>query len=170
MKRNSGMRAFGWDPFREVTQLQKQMNQIFESFFHGSDRSDYALAPGTGFAPATDVYEDQNGLKLRIEIPGIQPDDAEIALDQGMLTVKGERKFPEDGKTGCYLAMESPYGPFFRSFVLPNSVDPATPTANYVNGVLEISMAKRAEAQPKQIPINGKAKALGTGAPSSKPA
>lgn len=171
MKRNSRDGIFGWDPFREITQLQKHINQIFDSYFPGSSADDHALMPGTAFVPRTDVYEDQHGLKLRMEIPGIQPNDAHITLDDGVLTVKGERKLPEGETANCYLATESLYGPFFRSFALPNSIDPATLTANYVNGVLEIGMGKHAEARSKQIPINGEMKALGNGgAPAQQPA
>lgn len=163
MKRNSRNGMFSWDPFREITQLQKQINQTFDSYFPSSRVNDHALMPGTAFVPRTDVYEDQHGLKLRMEIPGIQPKDADITLDDGVLTVKGERKLLEGEAARCYLATESLYGPFFRSFALPNWVDPATLTANYVDGVLEIAMGKRAEARPKQIPINGEIKALGNG-------
>lgn len=165
MKRNLRNGIFGWDPFREITQLQRQMNQLFESVFGGGS-SPQPQALASGFTPAADVYEDGGVLKLRLEVPGVQPEDVDITLEGGVLTVKGERKLPEGENPDRYLAVESPYGPFYRSFVLPNTVDPGSLTANYVNGVLEVSMSKRAEARPKQIPIGSAAKGLGAGSNS----
>lgn len=130
------------------------------------------LAPnaGNGFIPAADVYEDDNSLKMRLEIPGIQADDINITLDSDVLTVRGERKLAEGEKEDNYLRIERPYGPFFRSFTLPNSVDPGTLHANYESGVLELTMSKRAKAKPKQIKVNVAQKALGAGATAEKAA
>lgn len=166
MKRNLRNGMFGWDPFREITQLQKQMNQLFGDVFGGTSNTQTPVQAG-GFVPAADVYEDGTALKLRLEVPGVQPNDVDITLDDSVLTVKGERKLPEGEIVDRYLAVESPFGPFSRSFVLPNTVDPASLAANYVNGVLEISMTKRADARSRQIPITTVAKALGTGADAS---
>lgn len=166
MKRNLRDGVFGWDPFREITQLQKQMNQLFEGMFGGTSNTQTAVQAG-GFVPAADLYEDGAVLKLRLEVPGVQPNDVDITLDDSVLTVKGERKLPEGEKAERYLAVESPYGPFSRSFVLPNTVDPASLAADYVNGVLEISMTKRPDARPRQIPIATAPKALGSGAEAS---
>src|SRR5579875_3633565 len=130
MKRNLRNDMFGWDPFREITQLQKQMNQLFEGVFGGTSSTQAPVQTG-GFVPAADVYEDGAVLKLRLEVPGVQPNDVEITLDDSVLTVKGERKLPEGEKANSYLAVESPYGPFSRSFVLPSTVDPASLAANY---------------------------------------
>lgn len=165
MKRNLRNGMFGWDPFREITQLQKQMNQLFEGVFGGTTTQTPVQAGG--FVPAADVYEDGGVLKLRLEVPGVQPNDVDITFDDNVLTVKGERKLSEGEKADHYLAVESPYGPFSRSFVLPNTVDPASLAANYVNGVLEISMTKRPDARPRQIPIATAAKSLGSGAEAS---
>lgn len=162
MKRNVRNGMFGWDPFREITQLQRQMNQLFESVFGGPGNAQTPVL-ASGFAPAADVYEDGSVLKLRLEVPGVEPNDVEITLEGSILTVKGERKLPDGESPDRYLAVESSYGPFYRSFVLPNTVDPGSLKADYVNGVLEISMNKRAEARPKQIPIANTAKALGAG-------
>ncbi|MDR5727814.1 MAG: Hsp20/alpha crystallin family protein [Terriglobia bacterium] len=168
MKRNrNGM--FNWDPFREITQLQQQMNRLVQDVFGESAEGNHAMF-GNGFAPATDIFEDEKILKLRIEIPGIQPGDIHITFDNGVLTVRGERKIPEGESIEHYIAMESPYGQFSRSFSMPNTIDPATLIANYVNGVLEIAVNKRAEARPKQIPIQMGSKPLGTGTPTEKAA
>lgn len=162
--------VLGWALSHEIAQLPKPIRSSCESFFSPSVCSNPALARDGGFTPRADVHEDRNGLKLRIEIPEFRPDDVDIALDGKKLTVKGERKLPERNIAGVDLAMESCCGPFFRTFVLPDWVDRATLTANYVNGALEIVMAKRAEVRPKQVPVELEAAALGIGAPALQPA
>lgn len=168
MKRNRSHET--WDPFRELTSLQERMNQLFQNAFGGWSGSDFSLAAGNGFTPAADVYEDDNSLKLRLEVPGVQPEDINITFDQGVLTVKGERKLPETEKQDNYLRVERPYGPFVRSFTLPAYADPDTLSANYANGVLELTIGKRAEAKPKQIKVNVTQKALAAGAAADKAA
>ena len=171
MKRNRHRSDFQtWDPFRELTTLQERMNQIFRNAFGNWSDTDWSLSSARGFTPAADVYEDDNSLKVRLEIPGVQADDINITLDSGVLTVRGERKLAEGEKEDNYLRVERPYGPFFRAFTLPNSVDPDTLHANYENGVLELTMSKRAEAKPKQIKVNVTQKALGAGATAEKAA
>ena len=170
MKRNRQNEVARWDPFRELTSLQNEMNRLFQSTFGDWAGSNWGLTSGNGFTPAADIYEDDNSLNLRIEIPGVQANDINITLESGVLTIKGERKLAEGEKADSYLRVERPYGPFFRSFTLPNSVDPNTLNAYYENGVLELTIGKRAEAKPKQIKVNVTQKALGAGASVEKAA
>jgi HSP20 family protein len=170
MKRNRQNEVSRWEPFRELASLQNGVNRLFQSIFREWARTNWGLTSGNGFTPAADVYEDDNGLKFRVEIPGVQANDINITLDSGVLTIKGERKLAETEKEDNYLRVERPYGQFFRSFTLPNTVDPNTLTANYVNGVLELTIGKRAEAKPKQIKVNVTHKALGAGAAAEKAA
>lgn len=153
-----------WDPFRELTALQERVDQLFRDAFgtfgFGGDTGQ--ISTGYTFTPPVDVSEGDNSLKFRLEIPGVQEKEVEITLDGDVLTVRGERK--PAGKQENYIRVERPYGRFYRSFTLPSSVDPNSLTANYVNGVLEIEMAKRAEAKPKQIRVNVGQKVLAAGA------
>jgi HSP20 family protein len=167
MKQNHRKEVSRWDPFRELTSLQNQVSQLFQSAFGDWAGENWG---GNGFTPAADVYEDESNLKLRLEIPGVEPDDINITLDSGVLAIKGERKLAEHDKEDNYLRLERPYGPFLRSFTLSTSVDPDTLTANYVNGVLELTLDKRAEAKPKQIKVNVGQKALGAAAVPEKAA
>jgi HSP20 family protein len=165
MKRNRRRNDdWRWDPFRELTALQERVDRLFHDAFgaFGFGGDSGQISTGYTFAPPVDIYEDDNSLKFRLEIPGVQEKEVEITLDGDVLTVRGERK--PAGKQENYLRVERPYGRFHRSFTLPSSVDPNSLTANYVNGVLEIEMAKRAEAKPKQITVNVGQKALPAGA------
>ena len=140
-----------WDPFREFSTLQDRMNRLFHDSF-GEGRED-ALTT-TGFAPAVDVYEDEHNVTLKIEVPGIDEKDIDVRIENNVLTVHGERKFEKEEKEENYRRIERQYGSFTRSFTLPNTVDSEKVNANYEKGVLKITLAKKAEAKPKQIKVN----------------
>ncbi len=108
----------------------------------------------TSFAPAVDVYEDEHNVTLKIEVPGIDEKDIDIRVENNTLTVHGERKFEKDEKEDNYRRVERQYGSFTRTFTLPNTVDRDNVSATYDKGVLKITLAKKAEAKPKQIKVN----------------
>ena len=140
-----------WDPFREFSTLQDRMNRLFRDNF--TEGRDEALTT-TGFAPAVDVYEDEHNVTLKIEVPGIEEKDIDVRIENNILTVHGERKFEKEEKEENYRRIERQYGSFTRSFTLPNTVDAEKVSANYDKGVLKITLAKKAEAKPKQIKVN----------------
>jgi len=121
-----------------------------------------ALSPVTGegevstrtWAPPVDIYEDGDNLVLKAELPGINPDEVEIRVENNTLYLKGERKFEKEVKEQSYHRVERTYGTFTRSFSLPNSVDPDKVAADYKDGVLTLTMPKKEEAKPKTIKIN----------------
>ena len=147
-----------WDPFREFTTLQDRMNRLFQDSF--SPSRDEALSTSS-FAPAVDVYEDEQKITLKIEVPGIDEKDIDIRVENNVLTVTGERKFEKEEKEENYRRVERHYGSFTRSFTLPNTVDAENISADYDRGVLKVQLAKKAEAKPKQIKVNvGSSKTL----------
>src|SRR5207248_6187206 len=87
------------------------------------------------------------------EVPGINQDDIDVRVENNTLTVRGERKFEKEEKEENFHRIERSYGAFSRAFTLPNTVDTDNVQAEYVNGVLQIRLAKRAEAKPKQVKI-----------------
>jgi len=138
-----------WEPFRELGNLQNQMNRLIQDFGRGSN--DELMT--TGFVPPVDVYEDEHSLTLTLEIPGLDEKDIDIRLENNQLTVRGERRFESEQKEENFHRIERRYGSFSRSFTLPNTVSTDDVKANYVNGVLKIQLPKRAEAKPKQIKV-----------------
>ena len=143
-----------WDPFRELTTLQDQMNRLFrETYGPTSSGREESLASGS-FVPPVDVYEDEHNIVLKMEVPGIDQKDIDIRLENNVLTVRGERKFEKEEKEENFQRVERRYGAFARSFTLPNTVDTENVQADYENGVLKLTLAKRAEAKPKQIKVN----------------
>ena len=139
-----------WDPFRNVSTLQEQVNRLFDSAFSGRS-NESAL---TTWAPAVDIYETENELVLKADIPDINEEDLDIRVENNMLTIRGERKFEHEVKEDNYLRVERAYGSFSRSFSLPNTVNSEAIKAEYKNGVLKVEMPKRAESKPKQVKVN----------------
>ena len=138
-----------WDPFREVVALQNRMNSLFRDMNEGEGPISTAA-----FTPAADIYEDDKKIILKLEVPGIEQNDIDVRVENSTLTVRGERKFEKDVKEENFHRIERSYGSFSRSFTLPNTVNPEQVNADYTNGVLTITLAKRAEAKPKQIKVN----------------
>jgi HSP20 family protein len=106
------------------------------------------------WAPPVDIYENGDNLVLKAELPGIDPKDVEIRVEDNTLYLKGERKFEKEVKEQNYHRVERSYGNFTRSFSLPNSIDSDKVQAEYKDGILTLTMPKREEAKPKTIKIN----------------
>src|SRR6202166_3224682 len=140
-----------YDPFREFVTLQDRMSRLFRD--PRGDGQDEALT-STAFAPPVDVYEDEHNVTLKIEVPGIDEKDIDVRIENNTLTVHGERKFEKEEKEENFRRVERQYGSFTRTFSLPPTVDPEKVTASYDKGILKISLAKKAEAKPKQIKVN----------------
>ena len=141
-----------WDPFQELQSLENAMNRLFRRQLSGALRTEEALT-APQFAPPIDVYEDDNKLSIKMDVPGIDAKDLEIRLDGNLLTVSGERKFESDEKKEHFRRMEREYGSFSRSLTLPASVDTDKISANFANGTLRIDVAKRTDSRTKQIKI-----------------
>jgi HSP20 family protein len=138
------------DQSRGLT-LQDEVNRLFEDNFT-RDRSGHAdLAT---WAPPVDIYETENELVVKAELPDFQDKDIDVRITNNTLTIRGERKFEKDVKEDNYLRIERAYGSFVRSFSLPNTVSSENIRADYRNGVLTLHMAKREESKPKQIKIS----------------
>jgi HSP20 family protein len=138
-----------WDPFREVQALQNRVNSLFRDF--NGDTDPLAAA---SFVPPVDVYEDEKKVLLKLEVPGIDEKDLDVRVENHTLTVKGERKLESEEKEQNFHRIERRYGSFFRAFTLPSTVDTEHVKADYHAGVLKLELAKKPEAQPKQIKVN----------------
>jgi HSP20 family protein len=138
-----------WDPFRNVSTLQEQVSRLFDSNFpHIADST------LTAWAPSVDVYETGNELVIKADLPEVVEKDLDVRIEDNMLSIRGERKFEQEVKEENYLRMERSYGSFSRSFSLPNTVDTQAIKAEYADGVLTVTLPKRAESKPKQVKIN----------------
>jgi HSP20 family protein len=144
-----------WEPFRDLMTVQDRMNRIFDDAFRGAARpgteEDWAL--GGTWAPAVDIFEHEGNLVLKAELPGIDPKDVEVHVENNVLTLRGERKFESEVKREQYHRVERAYGTFSRSFTLPNVVDTEKIKAEFKDGLLRVTLPQREEAKPKQISI-----------------
>jgi HSP20 family protein len=140
-----------WEPFRELQDRIDRMNRLFRESYR-PEGPEEALTT-TSFAPPVDIYEDEHNITLKMEVPGIDEKDIDVRIENNTLTVRGERKFEKEEKEENFRRLERQYGSFTRSFTLPSSVETENIQANYDKGVLEIRLAKKAEAKPKQIKV-----------------
>lgn len=139
-----------WDPFRDLAQLQDRVNRLFQETNLGHDEG----LTTNSFVPPVDIYETEQSIVLKLEVPGVEQKDLDIRIENQTITIRGERKFEKEVKEDNYHRVERRYGSFQRSFSLPNTVNTEQVSADYENGVLKITLAKRAEAKPKQIKVN----------------
>ncbi|MCS7048383.1 MAG: Hsp20/alpha crystallin family protein [Verrucomicrobiae bacterium] len=137
-----------WDPFASLTDLQEEMNRLFEN----SLRRFGLVSRDGGFTPPCDIIEERDRLLLRVDLPGVSKDDVQVTLQDGVLTVKGERKV-EEFKDATYYLRERLSGPFHRAIELPVEVDAGKIEARFRDGVLEIALPKAEEAKPRQIEV-----------------
>ena len=140
-----------WDQSRGLPSLQDQVNRLFEDNFT-RDRS--AHADLATWAPPVDIYETENEMVVKADLPDLQDKDIDVRVENNTLTIRGERKFDKEVNEDNYLRVERAYGPFIRSFSLPNTVNSEGIRAEYRNGVLTLHMAKHEESKPKQIKIS----------------
>ena len=147
------MSIIRWEPFRDLVSTQDRFNQLFNDTFARAFGDQQEASP-RAWVPLVDIYETGDSLVLKAELPGINPDDVEIRVEDNTLYLKGERKFEKDVKEENLHRVERSYGTFTRSFALPNSIDADKVKAEYQNGILTLTMPKREEAKPRSIKID----------------
>ena len=140
-----------WDPFSELTDLRREMDQIFGNFF---GRTPFSMATTEGnWSPLVDIHETNEGFQLMAELPGVKQEDIQVSVEGDTLTLKGERKHETEVKQDQYHRIERSYGSFERSILLPSVVDATRVKATYKDGVLEVQLPKKEEAKPKEIKV-----------------
>jgi HSP20 family protein len=143
-----------WDPFREFTQLHDRINRAFSDAYGRSGDEDAFMTAGS-WIPPVDIYQNgEHELVLKAELPDMSREDIDLTVDNGTLTIKGEKKFATDVKEEQFHRVERRYGTFSRSFSLPPTVDPNKVAAEYKNGVLTVRLPLRDEAKPRQIKVD----------------
>lgn len=145
-----------WEPFRDLLSLQDRMNRLFDESYRSTQRgtTDDEWALGGSWAPAVDIYEQGTDIVLKAELPGVDPKDVDIRLENNVLSLRGQRKLESEVKRESYHRVERSYGTFSRSFTLPTVVDQAAIKADFKDGILQVVLPKREEAKPKQIQVN----------------
>lgn len=144
-----------WDPFRDLTSIQEEINQMFDRVF-GRRETGGRREGGqsvTAWAPAVDISERKDAFVVTAEVPGMKPEDLEVTLEDGLLTIKGERRMEEETSDRQYHRVERRYGSFRRSITLPSQVQSDAIEASYSDGVLQVVVPKAESAKPKKINV-----------------
>jgi HSP20 family protein len=137
-----------WNPGRVQARVQDEVNRLLENGL-GLTRN----AESFGWTPTVDVFEDTEGVTFKFDLPEVEGKDVEVRLEDGTLSIRGERKLEREDKPEGYHRIERAYGTFARSFTLPPTLDQDKVNAEQKNGVLRIFVPKRAEAKPKSINV-----------------
>ena len=147
------MELVRWNPIRDMFGLRNHTNRVFGDFYFPTNREEGDL-PMWNWNPVVDVYDNDDNIVLKAEIPGIDKKDIEIDVKGRVLTLKGERSSDNEVKEDNYYRRERCFGKFERAFTLPVDVEPDKIKANYKDGVLEIDIPKPEEKKPKQITVH----------------
>jgi HSP20 family protein len=140
-----------WEPVRELSSLQQEMNRLFNGFFdapRGANGNG-----GTRFLPATDLVETDDNFVLRADLPGVEEKDVKIELEDNVLTISGERKAEHEQRDEGYYRIERAHGQFARSLTLPEGVNAEGIVARFDRGVLEVKIPKPEQRKPHRVTI-----------------
>lgn len=138
-----------WEPFRDMMTLRQAMDRLFEDSFVRPAGFGNVSVPEV----ALDVKETEADVVVKAELPGVKPEDVDVSVSEGVLTIKGENKEEKEEKETNYYRRERRYGSFSRSISLPAAVNADRADAVFENGVLSLTLPKAEEARPKQIKV-----------------
>jgi HSP20 family protein len=159
-----------WDPFDAFLGAQEDLNRLFRRSWLRPADGDKPVAEGGVWAPAVDIYETGETFTVEAELPGIDPKDIDVAVDEGVLTLRGERKLEREVKEENYYRVERAYGMFQRAVRLPSDIDAEKVKAEYDNGVLRVTVPKVQPKKPKSIPVTVETRKAEEGTTKSKKA
>ena len=140
-----------FEPFRDLATQREYVRLLKEAFSPMSGETEVSTR---SWAPPVDIYETEDAIVLKAELPGIDPKDVEVRVEDNTLYLKGERNYEKEVNEQNYHRIERSYGSFARSFSLPNSINAEKVKAEYKDGLLTLTMPKREEAKPKTIKID----------------
>ena len=141
------MNLVKYDPWHRMQQLQREMSTMFDRRL--SDKDESLPVSTSDWAPAVDIKEEKKRFLIKADIPGVEPEDIEVEMENGILTIKGEKHAEHEEEKEGYKRIERSYGSFMRRFSLPDTADPDSIKAKSKNGALEVIVAKR-KTSPSQ--------------------
>jgi len=142
-----------WEPFREMEDLQNRLSTFFTRapMRRGNGKESITLPEWT---PLADITEDDREYVIKAELPELRKEDVKVTVENGVLTISGERKFEKEEKKKKYHRVERGYGSFVRTFALPEDADAGKVKAEFKHGMLEVHLPKNERAKPKQIEVH----------------
>ena len=137
-------------PFQSLRRLGDALDEAFNTWPFTQEEG---AAITSSWYPACDVFEDRDAVKIVAEVPGVQPQDVKLTLENNLLTIRGEKKQEAEDRTERVHRYERSYGSFERAFSLPSTVDPERIRANYEQGILTVTLPKSERARPREIEV-----------------
>lgn len=147
------MNLIKWDPFRELDDVSSRLNRIFGRMPSRST-SDNEMLAVADWMPSVDISETDAAYLIKGEIPGVSKDDVKVTIQDGMLTIQGERKQEKEEKNKKFHRVECSYGSFVRSFRVPDDADESAVKAEFKDGMLNVTLPKSEKAKPKSINVS----------------
>ena len=149
------MNVVRYEPWGLLRRFHDDVNQLFgESQVAASAEGDRSSIVTSNWTPAVDIKEEDGRFVLKADVPGVDPKDIEVTMEQGVLTIKGERKYESEDEANGYKRVERSYGTFYRRFSLPDTANAEDITAKGKDGVLEVVIPKLEKVQPRRITVN----------------
>lgn len=141
-----------WDPFKEMDELQRRLGSVFglSTPRHINGKEEMTVAQ---WQPLVDVTEDDHGYLIKAELPEVKKDEVKVTVENGVLTISGERKLEKEEQNKRYHRIERSYGSFTRSFTVPDDADAAKVAAEFKDGLLTVRLAKSETARPRSIEV-----------------
>jgi HSP20 family protein len=139
-----------YQPWSPMNRWERELNQAFNGPMSGSEP---AVGTGAAWMPAVDVHEQSDGFLVRADLPGVAANEIEVTAEDGVLTIRGERKASEPVASNGFESIERVTGTFMRRFTLPDVAQTVDIKANYASGVLEIRIPKTPRPESKRIPV-----------------
>ena len=146
----SNNRQLGWG--NRANPLQEEIKQVFDRFFNETE-GDASSVVTSQWVPRVDIKEEPNRFVILADLPGVDPNQIEVNMDKGILSIRGERQSEERMEGERYSRVERAHGIFYRRFALPENADPDGVAATGRHGVLEITIPKRPESTPRRISV-----------------
>ena len=143
-----------WEPVNDIANLGHRMDRLFDEMMGRGLRrmADEDRVRGS-WSPAVNILEKQDAIQITADLPGMKAEDVEVTVDNGVLTIRGERKLAEATEGETYHRVERVYGVFERTFTLPNSVDTTKIEAKFTNGEMAVTLPKREESKPRSVKV-----------------
>jgi HSP20 family protein len=142
-----------WDPFKEMEDVRNRLNSIFGRVASRVENGKEESITIPEWSPVVDITEDEKEYVVKAELPEIRKEDVKVTVENGTLSISGERKFEKEEKDRKYHRIERSYGSFVRSFILPEGADASKVAAEARDGVLTIHLPKSEKARPKAIEV-----------------
>jgi len=146
------MNLIKWDPFRELEDVSNRLNRIFGRSTARAESGQEMLAVAD-WSPSIDISETDAAYLIKAEIPGVKKEDAKVTIQDGMLTIQGERKMEKEEKGKKFHRVERSYGSFVRSFRIPDNANENSVKAEFKDGMLNVTLAKSAKAKAKSVNV-----------------